>query len=119
MTKYDPNRKVPTVTPEIRLRIAKRHAALWREPVDKRLTHAERFNAAEEKLTDAEWFEVLFIAAISHPYDYENQRKTVGEVLQPIMWMAKDKPRVKGWSEAKMQQHVAVAADTVIGLMSA
>ena len=118
MTKYDPNREIPMVTPEIQLRLTKRHGALWKEPVDKKLTHAERFNRTEASLSDAEWFEVLFIAAIIGAA-VDRPLRTVGDTWKPITWMAKGSPRVKDWGEAKMQTHIATAADTVIRLMSA
>lgn len=118
VTKYDPNRKIPKLTPETSLRISNRHDALWKEPTDKGLTHAGRFKVAEDRLTDAEWFEVLFIAAI-FAAAVDNPLRTVGDAWKPIVtWLAKDHPRVKGWSEAKMQQHIAAAADKVIRLMS-
>ena len=117
MTKYDPNREIPIVTPEIQLRLTRRHGELWTESTDKELTYNERFDATAQKLTDAEWFEVMFIASISH--SFENTKKTVGYVSTIIAKLATTTPRVKGWSEAKMQQHIATAADTVIRLMTA
>ena len=119
MATYNPTRKIPTLTPEIESRIGARLKAIWaKEPVDDKLTHAERFRVTEEKLTDTEWFEALFIAAI-FAAAVHSPLKTVGDAWGPIMFQVKNNPRVKGWNEAKMQQHVAAAADTVIGLMSA
>lgn len=102
MTKYNPTKEIPALTPKSQLAIQ---------------TRLSELKGSTDELTDVEQFEVLFIEAILAAASGE-PLKTVGEAWGPIQFRLANPPREKTWARLKAQMHLAGAADAVIKLMS-
>ena len=106
MATYDSTQEIPKLTPARESIIGARLGRIRQEEL------------LEGSVSDTKWFEARLIEAILAAAT-SNPLKTVGDAWGRVSFRITNSARMKGWNEAKMQAHLATAADVLIRLMSA